>query len=426
MAAPTAELWVRGSVRPPGDKSISHRALLLGALGNGQSRICGLPRAADVESTAGALRGLGVSVAARGDEVVISGAHPPSLSASHDALDCGNSGTTVRLLAGMVAAHAFKTRFTGDASLARRPMERIAKPLRVMGAAVELSHEGGLPMTIHGGPLRPLVWRSEIASAQVKSALLLAGICASVPVQMTEPYSSRDHTERLLLHMGATLSYDDQTVRLQPAERLDPLELTIPGDVSSAANLIALAVLADGGELTVEDVLLNSRRTGFLSALLAMGGSLEVECETVRGGEPVGTVVARPSALKGTTIGAREVPSLVDELPLLACVAVRAEGVTVITGAAELRLKESDRIATVASNLRALGVQVEELKDGLAIQGSTSGLRGTVRTAGDHRIAMAFGVLGKLRGNDILIDDRRCVSISYPAFWSDLERISGA
>ncbi len=343
-------------------------------------------------------------------------------SPTDDPLYCGNSGTTARLLTGMVAAHPFVTRFVGDASLSRRPMERIARPLRAMGAMVELSPAGGLPMTIGGGTLRGLSWRTDIASAQVKSALLLAGVCAGVEVEVTEPYRSRDHTERLLRYMGATVSCEHRTVHLQPPSRLDPLEITVPGDASSAANLIALAVLADAGELLLEDVLLNARRTGFLAALRAMGGSLDVEREGGRGGEQVGTVIARPSSLRGIEINAGEVPSLVDELPLLACVAARAEGETVITGAAELRVKESDRIATVAANLRTLGVGVEEADDGLVIGGGSAPLRGLVRTAGDHRIAMAFGVLGALRGNDLTIDDRDCVGVSYPGFWTDLSR----
>lgn len=289
---------------------------------------------------------------------------------------------------------------------------------------MELSSAEGLPMTIRGGALRPLVWRSDSASAQVKSALLLAGVCAGVEVEVTEPYPSRDHTERLLRSMGATLSDEDRTVRLHPPNRLDPVDLTVPGDASSAASLIALAMLADAGELLLEDVLLNARRTGFLTALRAMGGSLDMESETERGGEIVGTVIARPSSLRGIAIGAWEVPSLVDELPLLACVAARAEGETVITGAAELRVKESDRIATVTANLRTLGVRVEETEDGLVIRGSATALCGPVRTSGDHRIAMAFGVLGALRGNDITVDDRDCVAVSYPDFWSDLVRVT--
>lgn len=424
MTALSTPLRVRGRIRVPGDKSISHRALLLSALATGKSRVRGILRAADIESTAGALRALGIPVPALSNDLILAGRGPKALLPASTPVDCGNSGTTVRLLAGIVAAHPFVTRFSGDSSLSRRPMQRIAQPLRAMGATVELSAGGGLPMTVGGGALRPLRWRSDSASAQVKSALLLAGICAGVEIEVTEPYQSRDHTERMLRSMGTRLSSEDNTVRLQPPSRLDPLELTVPGDASSAANLIALALLADAGELLVEDVLLNARRTGFLTKLRAMGGSLDVTTETSRGPEPVGSVIARPSSLHGIEIGAGEVPSLVDELPLLACVAARAAGETIITGAAELRVKESDRIATVAANLRALGVWVDELEDGLVIRGSSAALRGPVRTFGDHRIAMAFGVLGALRGNDIMVDDRHCVAVSYPGFWSDIVRVT--
>ena len=415
---------VRGTVVVPGDKSISHRALMLAALADGRSRVRGVLRSADVESTAGALRGLGASVPTLAEDVEIEGVGLHGLSPAGDALDCGNSGTTTRLLAGVAAGLAGATRFVGDESLSRRPMGRVALPLERMGARVELGAAGSLPMTVHGGALRPLDYDSPSASAQVKSAVLLAGLVGGVPVSVTEPAPSRDHTERMLAARGADLRRSGRRVELRPVERLEAADARVPGDPSSAAFLAALAALADGGELRLPGVCLNPTRTGFLAVLARMGASVRTEGEEALDGDRVGTVVVAPRALAATTVEGDEVPTLIDELPLVACLAARAEGTTEIRGAAELRVKESDRIAAVVANLRALGVVAEELPDGLVVTGGRGPLRGRVVTHGDHRLAMAFGVLGALPGADVRVDDPSCVRVSYPSFWDDLARVT--
>lgn len=417
---------VTGRLRVPGDKSISHRALLLGALAEGSSRVTGLLTGEDVGATAAVLRLLGVDLPAVAQDFAIPGVGRGGLRPPTAALPCGNSGTTARLVAGIVAAQPFAATFTGDASLSRRPMKRVARPLEAMGATVTFGggRGEGLPMTVRGGALRSVEWRGEVASAQVKSAVLLAGICAGVPVAVREPAPSRDHTERMLQAMGAAVTRRGDTVGLEPPSRLAPLELAVPADPSSAAFFVALAALARGGELVLPDVCLNRTRTGFLDALRAMGTAVAREDERLAGGEPVGTLVARPEALRGTTVRGADIPAMIDELPLLACVAARAEGETVIRDAAELRGKESDRIAVVVANLRALGVEAEELPDGLRVVGTDAPLAGRIATHGDHRVAMAFGVLGAATGGAIVVDDPDCVAVSYPAFWGDLARVT--
>ena len=415
---------VRGSLQVPGDKSISHRALILAALADGRSEIAGILESADVGSTAGALRALHADVPALAGAITVRGSGLRGLREASMALDCGNSGTTARLMAGVAAASPFMSRFVGDASLSRRPMRRVARPLEAMGARISLEEDRHLPMTVRGGRLSPLAWRTDVPSAQVKSALLLAGLVAGVPVTVQEPAPSRDHTERLLGALGVPVMSRPGLVSLEPAAVLRPIELTIPGDPSSAAFFIALGALASRGELTLSRICLNATRTGFLQVLRRMGAWLDASVLETQGGEPVGSVHVRPSVLTATQVGALEVPSIIDELPLLACVATRAVGATEVTGAQELRVKESDRIATVVHNLRALGADAEELPDGLRVVGARGrALRGLVHTAGDHRIAMAFAVLGALPGNEIAIDDPACVHVSYPRFWADLERV---
>lgn len=415
---------VDGTVRVPGDKSISHRSLMLAALAEGRSTIRGILLSADVQSTAAVLRTLGVAIPPLSESFSVDGRGAGSFRAPLSDLDCGNSGTTTRLMAGIVAACPFASRFIGDASLSRRPMQRVARPLTAMGARFEFEGHDGLPMRVHGGALAPVAWTTEASSAQIKSAILLAGATAGVAVEVREPSRSRDHTERMLEAQGASIEIDGSTVRLAPPGngRLAPLPIAVPSDPSSAAFMAALAALADEGALELPDVCLNPTRTGFFGALEQMGARVEIGACKREGGEDVGTVIVGASALSGIDLPADQVPSMIDELPLLACVAARAAGTTRVRGAAELRLKESDRISTVVSNLRALGVAAEEAPDGFAITGSRKPLRGRVTTLGDHRIAMAFGVLGAIPGNEVEIDDPSCVAVSYPAFWEDLRR----
>lgn len=418
---------VHGSVRVPGDKSVSHRALIFSAFATGTSRVRGILQSDDVRSSAGVLRALGWTVPDVSAEMTIDGAGFTSpLASPRSRLECNNSGTTARLMSGVAAAQAFASTFVGDASLSRRPMRRVSAPLEAMGARVEFPEgHDGLPMTIHGGPLRGIAWELPVASAQIKSAILLAGLCGRVPVRVREPSPTRDHTERMLTALGAEVTTQDGWIELQPAERLAPLDIDVPGDPSSAAFFVARALLADAGSLMVENVLRSPFRDGFLHVVRRMGARLDDRQVDTGAGETRDDLVAHAGArLHGVDVGRDEVTSMIDEVPMLAVLAARAEGTTVVRDAEELRVKESDRIAAVVSNLRAIGVAAEELPDGLVVHGTDAPLAGHVRTHGDHRIAMAFGVLGAARDCDITVDDPGCVAVSYPHFWEDLARVA--
>jgi len=418
---------VDGVLRVPGDKSISHRALMLAALGTGESRVRGLLCSADVKSTASVLRSLGAPIPdLTTEEFTVRGVGLRGLRESTGDLDCGNSGTTARLMSGILAAIPFDSRVTGDASLSKRPMQRVAAPLEAMGARFDFDHGDGLPMTIHGGLLRGVTWHSKTASAQVKSAILLAGLVADVPVEYFDGGFTRDHTERMLRARGVEVVSDPNgLVTLDPSSRLDAADTAVPGDPSSAAFFMGLAAMASSGELVVEHVCTNPLRIGALvTTLVKMGAHIQLRDQHDEGSEPVADVRVIPGSLRGVEVLPAFVPMMIDELPMLACVASRAEGETRVTGAAELRVKESDRIATVVQNLKAIGADAEELPDGFVVRGSDKPYRGHVQTHGDHRIAMAFGVLGALDGNAIDVDDPECVNVSYPGFWSDLARVS--
>lgn len=344
-------------------------------------------------------------------------------------LDCGNSGTTTRLVAGVVAGHPFSARFEGDASLSRRPMKRIAEPLAYMGARFVFEGGDGLPMTVHGVELRSIDWDTKTASAQVKSAILLAGLVSQVEVRVTESGRSRDHTEKMLRAMGVDVENDGNQVCLKPSRKLNAVDIVVPSDPSSAAFFIAAAALAREGELRLEDVCLNPTRIGFIEAIRRMGGNIVAASSLSAAGEEIGTLTVRPSLLGDLSVTEAEVPSLIDELPLLACVAAAAGVELEVTGASELRVKESDRISAVVQNLRAVGVSADEMPDGLRVRrarAATAAARkfsGVVDPRGDHRIAMAFGVLSAVSGNQIRILDPEIVAVSYPRFWEDLRRV---
>ena len=422
-------------VRVPGDKSLSQRALILATLAEGESRLSGLLHGGDSESTAGALRALGAEIPelpTDGSDVRIRGVGLRGLRAPHDALDLGNSGTGTRLLTGVLAGSGCVATLDGDASLRSRPMARVTTPLALMGARFEhAAASGRLPMTVFGKyPLEPLDWTSPVASAQVKSAILLAGLTGGAFALVTEPRASRDHTERLLRGVGVSVishaTSEGWRVELRdPPGRIQPLDFAVPGDVSSAAFVLALAALGGAGDgVTVEGVGLNPTRTAFLDVLRRMGAEVSVETTTPDlSPEPAGDVHVTPSALKGVVVGVDEVPGLIDELPLIAALGARAEGTTVVTGAEELRAKESDRIHAVVTNLRSLGVEVREQADGFEIEGSDTPLRGSVQTFHDHRIAMSFGVLGALVNNQVVIDDPNVADVSFPGFAALISRI---
>jgi 3-phosphoshikimate 1-carboxyvinyltransferase len=425
-------LTVRGELRVPSDKSVTHRALILAAMARGESRVHSPLDAADTRSTAAALRLLGCEVSELSSTAVVvrsrgsRGWWDPS-----GAVQCDNSGTTARLLMGCLAGAGVRATLDGDGSLRRRPMARVIAPLREAGGRISCSEaDGRLPVRLEGGALGAISHASPVASAQVKGALLLAGLAAGVPVRVSEPARSRDHTERMLRHLGVEVDERDAGGRWEvemptPPEELPPIEVTIPGDPSSAAYRVALALMADRGEITLRNVLAGPTRSGFLDLIARMGAALEVHPEGAAGPEPLATLVARPSRLSGIRVEPEEVPAAIDELVLLGALAARAEGETVVRGATELRVKESDRIAALVGNLRALGARAEELEDGFVVHGSEAPLVGRVVTHGDHRLAMAFGVLAALPGNRIEVDDPGCVAVSDPGFWDDLRTLTG-
>ena len=424
-------------VRVPGDKSLTQRALILASLADGVSRLSGLLYGGDASSTAGALRALGAEIGdlpGDGSEVLIRGVGLGGLRRPAAPLDLGNSGTGSRLLLGVLAGSGVTATLTGDDSLRSRPMGRVTEPLSLMGARITHGGETGrLPITVEGArPLSSIDWTSPVASAQVKSSILLAGLVGGAEATVTEPRQSRDHSERMLRGVGATVREGSagggwRVALVRPPDRIDPLDFAVPGDISSAAFPLAWAALGGAsGELTVERVGLNPTRTAVLDVLARMGARVSVTSDDSSGPEPMGTVTVAPDVLRGVSVRGDEVPRLIDELPLIAAMGACAEGVTSITDAAELRAKESDRVSAMVDNLRALGVDVDERPDGLDVHGSDRPLRGRVQSRGDHRIAMAFGVLGAIGSNDIEIDDRGAADVSFPGFWTLLERLAAA
>lgn len=410
---------LRGELVVPGDKSISHRALLLNALGEGTARVRGLLDGADVAATLAAVRAMGVTVDV-GDEVVIRSSG--RLQEPDDVLHCGNSGTSIRLLAGVVAAEPLFVVLTGDASLRRRPMARVLGPLRAMGAAVD-GRGGGdrAPISVRGGSLRPYAHDLSIASAQVKTALLLAGRRCGVSVR--EPSRSRDHTERMLLGMGADLTQDDGWLRLSPDAPWRSIDVDVPGDPSSAAFWLVAGSVIEGSEILLRGVGVNPTRSGVIDALLAMGASLEITPRAQVGAEPVADITVRAASLRGTRIDGELALRALDELPVLAVAAAFAEGETVIADAHELRVKESDRVARVVSGLRAMGVEVEERPDGMVIQGGAPRGPATIDARGDHRIAMAFAVAGAASPGGVEIVGAEEIGTSYPGFVAALQEL---
>jgi len=416
---------VHGSVRVPGDKSITHRALLFGALARGQSFIGGALTSLDARSSARVLRQLGAEISPLRIGSVIDITGRGRLRRPGNVLNCGNSGTTTRLLLGMLAGHRFAATLTGDSSLRRRPMRRVTAPLTQMGARFHDTRGDGLPLTIRGGPLRPLRYEQPVSSAQIKSCLLLAGVTGGVDVAVREPFGrSRDHTERLLRAFGYRVEDSaDGWVEMAPTGKIEPFALQVPGDPSSAAFLVGAALMAEAGELRITSVGINPTRIGFLTVLQRMGANPRVESPVTEFGEPVGDLVVTHAALRATEVAAGEIPGLIDEIPLLAIIASRSEGTTIFRDVGELRVKESDRLGLMAENLRAVGVVAEVQGDDLYVSGSARPPAGKVRTAGDHRLAMAFAVLNTVPGARIAIDDMRCADVSFPRFRETLASI---
>jgi 3-phosphoshikimate 1-carboxyvinyltransferase len=414
---------VAGSVRVPGDKSITHRVLLLAGLGQGTSRIRGALTSLDARSSARVLRQLGAEVSPlRTSVVTVKGRG--RFREPDDVLDCGNSGTTARLTLGLLAAHDLTATLTGDQSLRRRPMRRVTAPLSSMGARFTELNGDGLPLRVEGSRLRPLRYEMPVSSAQLKSAILLAGMAAEVSVSLREPHgTSRDHTERLLRSFGYQVVESEGWIHFTPTGKITSFDLAVPGDISSAAFLIGAGLLAEGGELRIAGVGLNPTRTAFLAVLSRMGAPVTAENETLHHDEPIGDLMVTPAPLRSTEVVAEEIPGLIDEVPLLAILASRAEGVTIFRHVGELRVKESDRLGLMAENLRAVGVHAEVQGDDLIIAGSDAPPRGAIRTAADHRLAMAFAVLNTVRGAKVVIDDLECSAVSFPRFGETLRNI---
>ncbi len=409
----------------PGDKSITHRALMFAALAPGHSVVGGALTSLDARSTARVLRALGATISPlRADSVVeIRGRR--RLTTPATVLQCGNSGTTARLMLGILAGHRFPSTLSGDASLRRRPMRRVTAALAEMGTKIDDGGHDGLPLTIRGGRLGALKWNLPIASAQVKSALLLAGAVGGVSVALRETAVTRDHTERMLGANGFDVSRSDGWLRLEPTGAFHPVAMQVPGDPSSAAFLLAAILLAEGGEARVAGVGLNPTRTGYLHVMARMGATIAACDEEAPFGEPIGDLVSSPAPLRGVVVEPDEVPGIIDEIPMLACLAARAAGESRFRGVGELRVKESDRLALIVRNLRAVGAEAEAVGDDLLVRGGPGPFRGRVVTDGDHRIAMAFTVLGQTRGSRIVVDDPDCAAVSFPNFTGQLAALYG-
>ena len=409
-----------GEVIPPPDKSISHRAVMLSSIARGKGVVRNFLRAQDTESTMQAFRKLGIEIEDSGDMLVIHGKGLHGLREASDVIDCGNSGTTMRLLAGVLSANPFFSVLTGDRSLRSRPMKRVIKPLSLMGAHISGRDDNRFaPLAISGGKLKPISYNMPIASAQVKSSILLAGLYTEGSTIVKEPTRSRDHTERMLPAFGAELTSDGLTVTVQGNRELSSQEITVPGDFSSAAFFMVAAIVIPGSEVLLKNVGINPTRTGLISVLQSMGADITVMNTRTVSGEPVADISCRgTTGLKAADVTREIVPSLIDEFPILCVAAAKAEGTTVIRGAEELRVKESDRIAAMATELAKMGVLIEEYPDGLNIKGSDT-LSGTeVYSHGDHRIAMSLAIAGLTASGVTTIHGAHAVDISFPGFFS--------
>ena len=407
---------LRGRISVPGDKSISHRALLLGALADGSSRISGFLPSGDCRATLNCLRALGVSIETHDPTTLtVHGRGPDGFTAPAAPLDCVRSGTTIRLLTGVLAGQRFTSTLSGDEQLLRRPMDRVVEPLRRMGADIE-DTAGHAPLTVNGRPLHGTTHTLSIASAQVKSAILLAGLAADGPTTVRQPGPARDHTERMLAAMGTDIQSLEPAVTLWPSSRLAPVSMSIPGDASSAAFLLVAAALVPGSEVTVVGVGVNPTRTGLIDVLQTMGATLSIDNERTECGEPVGDVTIKASELRGATIEGDTVVRMIDEFPVLAVAATQAHGTTVVRDAEELRVKETDRIEGVVRELNALGAHIEPRDDGFVVEGPTPLRAGTARSHGDHRLAMALAVAGLVADGDVVIHGMDCVGDSFPGF----------
>ena len=412
---------LRGEITVPGDKSISHRSVMLGSIAKGDTRISGFLTGEDCLSTIDCFKKLGIDIEVNGTDVTVHGKGLKGLSAPAETLDVGNSGTTLRLMSGILSAQPFTTRLTGDSSIQKRPMGRVASPLGLMGAKITSENEKmTAPLTIEGQRLHGIDYTLPVASAQVKSALILAGLYADGETRITEPEATRDHTEIMLNYLGADIRKEGDTIVVRPAAELTGKDITVPGDISSAAYFIAAALISKDSEVLIKNVGVNPTRTGIITAFKAMGGNIELTNERTVCGEPVADILVRSSRLHGVVIKGAIIPKLIDEIPVIAAAACYASGETVIADAAELRVKESDRIKTMAAELGRMGATVIQTDDGMIILGGIP-LHGAVcESYNDHRVAMSVAVAALGAKGETQIKDCGCVDISFPGYFDAL------
>lgn len=418
-------LSIRGEITVPGDKSISHRTIMLGAVANGITTVRGFLRGEDNISTISAFRAMGVRIDDDGETIKIHGSGLHGLKEPVDILYCGNSGTTIRLITGLLAGQSFFSVVTGDKYLRKRPMKRVIEPLSRMGATILGRNQGSLaPLAIKGGMLNAVGYESPVSSAQIKSSIMLAALYAEGETAVREPSLSRDHSERMFKLFGASISRFDCGVTVRGGVELNAQEVIVPGDLSSAAFFIVAALITPASELLIRNVGVNPTRTGAIDILVAMGGHIELLDQRELSGEPVADILVRNSRLKGISISGSLIPRAIDEFPAICVAAACAEGVTTIRNAGELRVKETDRITAMAENLRTLGIEVTEFDDGMDIRGSERLAGGQVDSFGDHRIAMSLTVAALVSSTGITVKDTDCVATSFPNFFQLLEKVS--
>lgn len=424
MITLTKTARLRGELTVPGDKSISHRSVMFGSIAKGVTEITGFLQGADCLSTIGCFSAMGVEIRNSGEQVTVQGRGLRGLRQPGHVLDCGNSGTTTRLISGILSGQNFPVTLTGDASIRKRPMKRIMEPLQMMGAEItSIQGNGCAPLRIEGRPLQGIHYQSPVASAQVKSAVLLAGLYAEGETKVTEPALSRNHTELMLRYFGAEVDSQETTASIRPAEELYGQKIHVPGDISSAAYFIAAGLLVPDAELLIRNVGINPTRDGILKVCQMMGADITLLNEDHSSAEPVADILVRSSGLKGCVIEGPLIPTLIDELPVIACLACFAQGETIIRDAAELKIKESNRIQVMAENLTAMGADVTETEDGMVIRGGRPLHGASIHCHMDHRIAMSFAVAALAAEGETVIQDSECVNISYPGFFGELGRV---
>lgn len=416
---------LKGEITVPGDKSISHRSIMFGALAEGTTKVTNFLRGADCLSTIDCFRKLGIEIEDKESEILIHGKGLHGLTAPDSMLDVGNSGTTTRLISGILAGQPFTTELNGDASIQSRPMKRIMEPLTRMGADItSIKGNDCAPLRIHGQKLHGMEYTSKVASAQVKSCILLAGLYADGTTSVTEPYLSRNHTEIMLKHFGADIESHGTTASIHPGNALHGQEITVPGDISSAAYFIAAALMVPGSEVLIKNVGINPTRDGLLKVCQDMGADITLLNEDRGNGEPTADLLVRYSDLHGVTVGGATIPTLIDELPVVAALACFAKGTTVIRDAQELKVKESNRIDVMVNNLRAMGAHIEGTDDGMVIEGGYPLHGAVIDSHLDHRIAMTFAITALASDGETKIKGADCVRISYPGFYEDLNRLA--